>query len=86
MNEKTKTPEPLAAILTDYRADIPAMTSGELPHPTPEYLRILLDRIEAAVGSAPGGARGGDLIGKGVLAGEGAPPLAGGVAGVRFHQ
>lgn len=43
------TPEPLAAILADYRADIPAMTSGELPHPTPEYLRILLDRIEAAV-------------------------------------
>ena len=41
-------PEPLAAILADYRADIPAMTSGELPHPTPEYLRIMLDRIEAA--------------------------------------
>lgn len=42
------TPETLAAILADYRADIPAMTSSELPHPTPEYLRILLDRIEAA--------------------------------------
>ena len=42
-------PEPLSAILADYRADIPAMTSGELPHPTPEYLRILLDRIESAV-------------------------------------
>ena len=41
-------PEPLAAILADYRADIPAMTRCELPHPTPEYLRILLDRIDAA--------------------------------------
>lgn len=41
-------PETLAAVLADYRSDIPAMTSGELPHPTPEYLRILLDRIEAA--------------------------------------
>ena len=41
-------PEPLAVILADYRADIPAMTSGKLPHPTPEYLRIMLDRIEAA--------------------------------------
>ena len=41
-------PETLADILADYRADIPAMTSGKLPHPTPEYLRILLDRIEAA--------------------------------------
>lgn len=50
--------EPLDAILADYRADIPAMTSGELPHPTPEYLRILLDRIEAAVERerAPGNA------------------------------
>lgn len=42
------TPETIAAILADYRADITAMTSGELPHPTPEYLRILLDRIEAS--------------------------------------
>lgn len=40
--------ETIAEILADYRADIPAMTSGELPHPTPEYLRILLDRIAAA--------------------------------------
>lgn len=42
------TPETLAAVLAEYRADIPAMTSGELPHPTPEYLRILLDRVDAA--------------------------------------
>lgn len=41
-------PETIAAVLANYRIDIPAMTSGEFPHPTPEYLRILLDRVEAA--------------------------------------
>lgn len=40
--------ETLADILAYYRADLPKMTSGELYHPTPEYVRILLDRIEAA--------------------------------------
>ena len=40
--------ETLADIVAEYRNDADAMDSGELYQPTTEYLRRLLDRLEAA--------------------------------------
>jgi hypothetical protein len=44
-NEKRET---LADIVAEYRNDADAMDNGELYQPTTEYVRRLLDRIEAA--------------------------------------
>ena len=45
MNEQEATVE---AWIAEYRADADKMDAHELPQPTTQYLRILLDRIEAA--------------------------------------
>lgn len=42
------TNETMADIIAEYRADADAMDKGELYQPTTQYLRILLDRIEAS--------------------------------------
>lgn len=41
--------ESLNEVIAEYRNDADAMDRGELYQPTTEYLRRLLDRVEAAV-------------------------------------
>lgn len=36
------------ALIAEYRADADKMDAHELPQPTTQYLRIMLDRLEAA--------------------------------------
>lgn len=40
------TTETIADIVAEYRADADNMDAHELPQPTTQYLRIMLDRIE----------------------------------------
>ena len=41
-----KTQETIEALIAEYRADADKMDAHELPQPTTQYLRIMLDRIE----------------------------------------
>ena len=46
--ERARSRETVADIVAEYRSDADAMDCGQLYQPTTEYLRRLLDRIEAA--------------------------------------